>query len=315
MKNGDKITCEIESLTKGQLSIKPDYTTGTIVVDWQAVAHLESTQLFVVTDTDGNVYSGRLTAGAAEHAITIVGRESNAVSDDAVVEINEMGNNFWNSLSGNIAVGTSFTPSNSQGTMTVQSGLVYQSKENVATLDLNSQFATQEKAKDTNETTVKTSFFHQLSETKWYGGGIANFLSSSEQQIALESTIGAALARRLIFTNRTNLTAIGGLGYTNQRNSSGASDTRRSHALDAATAIQFSMFRFKTTSLDTTIWAYPGLTDPGHVRTTVNQDIYYKFHNNLYISLSFYDNFDNQPVVGAPSNNFGGTTALGWSFH
>jgi len=31
--------------------------------------------------------------------------------------------------------------------------------------------------------------------------------------------------------------------------------------------------------------------------------------------LSFYDNFDNQPVVGAPSNNFGGTTALGWSFH
>ena len=35
---------------------------------------------------------------------------------------------------------------------------------------------------------------------------------------------------------------------------------------------------------------------------TSNQDIYCKFHNNLYVSLSFYDNYDNQPLAGAPSN-------------
>ncbi len=315
MKNGDKITCEIQSLAKGQLSIKPDYTTGTIVIDWTKVARLESTQLFVVTDTQGKVYSGTLTGGVAEHAVTIVGRQSHEMSDEAVVEISEMGDTFWKSISGNVALGTSFTPSNSQGTLTVQSSLVYQSKKNLASFDLNSQFATQEKADDTNETTVKTAFFHQLSKSRWYGGGIANFLSSSQQQIALESTIGGALANRLIFTNRTTLVAIGGLGYTNERDSSSASGSGKSNALDAATAIQFSLFRFNTTSFDTTIWAYPSLTDPGHVRTTANQNIYYKFHNNLYISLSFYDNFDNQPVSGAPSNNFGGTTALGWSFH
>lgn len=314
MKNGDKITCEIQSLSKGQLSVKPDYTTGTIVIDWTQVAHLESSQLFVVTDPEGRVYSGTLTGGMEERSITIVGREPHTLSENSVIEINEMGSNIWNSLSGNIAVGTSFT-SNPQGTLTLQSGLKYQSRENVATFDSNSQFATQKNAADTNETTVKTSFFHQLSKSNWYGGVIANFLSSSEQQIALESTLGAALAKRLIFNNRTNLVAIGGLGYTHERDDATATGTRISNSLDAATAIQLSMFRFNTTSFDTTLWVYPSLTSPGHVRMTSNQDIYYKFHNNLYISLSFYDNYDNEPVAGAPSNNFGGTTAIGWSFH
>ena len=42
------------------------------------------------------------------------------------------------------------------------------------------------------------------------------------------------------------------------------------------------------------LWAYRSLIPPGHFRTTLNQDIYYNFHNNLYISFSFYDNYDNQ---------------------
>jgi hypothetical protein len=314
MKNGDKITCEIQSLSKGQLSVKPDYTTGTIVIDWAQVARLESKQLFVVTDLDGRVYSGTLTGGIEDGSITVIGRQSHTLSENSTVEISELGNSFWKSFSGNISVGTSFI-SNPQATLTVQAGLSYQTEMNVATFDSNSQFVTQKSAPNTSQTTVKTSFFHQLSKSNWYGGAIANFLSSSEQQIALESTLGAAFANRLIFTNRTNLKAVGGLGYTHQRNDPVSSGVTTSNSLDAALALQMSMFRFKTTSLDTALWFYPSLTSPGHVRTTANQDIYYKFHNDLYISFSFYDNYDNQPVSGAPANNFGGTTAIGWSFH
>ena len=34
MKNGDKITGEIQSLVQGQLSVKPDYASSSIVLDW-----------------------------------------------------------------------------------------------------------------------------------------------------------------------------------------------------------------------------------------------------------------------------------------
>jgi hypothetical protein len=50
MRNGDKITCEIQPLTQGQLNVKPDYTSSSIALDWAKVDHLESKQEFVVTD-------------------------------------------------------------------------------------------------------------------------------------------------------------------------------------------------------------------------------------------------------------------------
>jgi hypothetical protein len=315
MLNGDKITGEIQSLTKGQLSIKPDYASSSILLDWTKVDHLESSQLFVITDPRGNLYAGSLTGGTKKQTLTVVKAANTTLPHESVIEISELGSTFLKRLSGNISVGTSFTQSNAQKNLTVQSGLSYQSQQHIFTLTSDSQFASQEKTNDTNETTAKTAYFRQLHRSDWYGGAIANFLSSSEQKIALQSTLGAALAKHLIFTNRTNLSVIGGIGYTVQRDASGAISTGHTHSADSAFSAQFSTFRFDTTTFNTTFWVYPSLTSPGHVRTTLNQDIYYKFSNNLYVSVSFYDNYDTQPVVGAPANNMGASTAVGWSFH
>ena len=79
--------------------------------------------------------------------------------------------------------------------------------------------------------------------------------------------------------------------------------------------MQYSTFRFDSTTFDTAVWVYPSLTSPGHVRLTLNQDIYYKFLGDFYIRISLYNNYDNRPVVGAPANNLGGSTSVGWSFH
>lgn len=314
MNNGDKLTCEIKSLEQGQLSVKPDYTMSTIVLDWTKVDRLESSQLFVIIDSKRHIYTGLLAAGPISRTMTIVRSDSKILTQESVVQITELGSTFFRKLSGNISIGTSFARSNSEANLAVQSGLTYQSQNSLAKLAWNSQFATQQKTSNTNETTVKTAYFKRLRSSEWYGGAIANFLSSTEQKIALQSTLGGALARRVIYTNRTNLSGIGGLAYTNQRNSSGSSGPARNHSLDAALAVDYMTFRFDTTTFKTDIWLYPGLTSPGRLRMTLNQNIYYKFPNNLYISLSFYDNYDNQPVQGAPENNFGGTTTIGWTF-
>jgi hypothetical protein len=314
MDNGDKITCELKSLVKGQLSVKPDYTSVSIVLDWAKVARIESSQPFIVMDPQGNMYYGSLNGDAKEHTLTIPEAGGETLKREDVVQIAELGTTFVKKMRGNISVGTGFAQSNSQATLSVQSSVTYQSEKYYDTINWNSQFASQQKTSNTSETTVKTSVFRQLRQSNWYGGGIGNFLSSSEQQISLQSTLGAAVARRLIFTNKTNLTGIAGVGYTVQRNSPGSVDTNPTHTADGAFAVQFSTFRFDSTNFDTVFWVYPGLTNPGHVRTTLNQSVYYKFPGNLYISLSFFDNFDNQPVAGAPRNNVGASTQVGWSF-
>ncbi|MEG9437787.1 DUF481 domain-containing protein [Edaphobacter sp. HDX4] len=315
MKNGDRFTCEIKSLEKGQLNIKPDYTNSTIALDWEKVDHVESKQGFVVSDPHGNIYSGKIQHDPKTKDLTIIGSDTTRLPNVEVVQVEELGEDFWKRMRGNIDFGTSFAQSNSQKILSLQGGLGYQSEKYIVSLNSNSQFTSQQQVNDTNETNIKTSLYKELRRSNWYYGGIANFISSTAQQIALRSTYGATLNKRLMFTNRSNLNAVGGLAFTTERDSEGAENSARNNAIDSALAINYSTFRFESITFDTAFWLYPSITSPGRVRFTLNQDVYYKFLGDFYIRMSFYDNYDNQPVVGAPSNNVGGSTTVGWSFH
>lgn len=315
MKNGDKITCEIKSLEHGQLTVKPDYSNGDVILDWTKVDHIESSQGFVVSDNAGNVYGGNVRHNPKTKELTIISSDTTQLPGPSVVKIEKLGDSFWNRMRGNIDFGTSFAQSNSQKNVTLQGGLGYQSKERIFSLSANSQFASQQAGKDTNESNLKTALYRELRRSNWYYGAIGNFLSSTEQEIALRSTLGATLNRRLLFTNRTDLYAVGGLAFTLERDAENSESTARTKALDSAFAMNYSTFRFDSTTFNTSFWLYPSLTSPGRVRFTLNQDVYYKFLGDFYIRMSFYDNYDNQPAVGAPNNNAGGSTTIGWSFH
>ena len=316
LQNGDKITCEIKSLSQGQLTVSADYTSGSIVIDWSKIDRIKSSQQFVVTDPAGVVHTGTLEGDRVTKTLTVAGEEgTSTISAVNVIEIDQLGTTFIKRLRGDVDLGLSFARSNSQRNLTLQSDFGYQSPQYLFGLNTSTQYATQQKTTNTNETSIKSSGFKQLRSSAWYGGGIGNFLSSTEQKIDLRTTVGAAIARRQIFTNKTNLNFIGGLAYTVQKNEANTTSTSQNNSLDGALAVQYSTFRFDSMTFDTVFWVYPGITSAGRVRMTFNQNIYYKFLGDFYVRLSFYDNYDNQPVVGAPTNNLGGTSTLGWSFH
>ena len=316
LQNGDKITCEIKSLSAGQLTVSADYTSGSIVIDWNKIDRIQSSQQFVVTDPGGVVHTGTLEGDRETKTLTVKGEEgTSTISAGNVVQIDQLGTTFMKRLRGDVDLGLSFARSNSQRNLTLQTDLGYQSAEYLFGLNTSTQFASQQQTNDTNETSVKSSGFKQLRKSNWYGGGIGNFLSSTEQKIDLRTTVGAAIARRQIFTNKTHLNFIGGLAYTRQKDAANTTSTAQNNSLDGALAVQYSTFRFDSMTFDTTAWVYPGITSAGRVRMTFNQNIYYKFLGDFYVRVSFYDNYDNQPVIGAPTNNLGATTTLGWSFH
>lgn len=313
MKNGDVITCEIRSLEQGQLTIKQDYANSTVVLDWKKVDHIDTKQPFVIIDTKGKALSGILSETTSEHLVQVTGDKGGIPHDD-VVSIQETGETFVRRLRGDIDIGVNLAQSNSQKNLTLEGDLTYQATKHIFSLTSSSQFTSQQETKNTSETTVKSEYFTELRKSNWYGGVIANFLSSSEQQISLRSTLGGALAIRPIYTNKTNLSIIGALAYTKEQDASDAMSTASTRSIDIAGAVQFSTFRFDSTSFDTTVWVYPSLTSPGRVRMTLNQDVYYKFYKDFYVRASFYDNYDNRPVVGAPPNNLGVSSTIGWSF-
>jgi hypothetical protein len=56
--NGDRLTGEVKGLERGKLSFKTD-ATGTIQVEWDKVASLQSGQYLQVELTSGLRYAGR----------------------------------------------------------------------------------------------------------------------------------------------------------------------------------------------------------------------------------------------------------------
>jgi hypothetical protein len=313
MRNGDKITGEIKSLAQGQLSVKPDYALSPIQIDWTKVDRLESKQLFIVTDPSGNTYTGALTKGPEKDMLKVTSPTSTNLRHDSVVSIDQLGNTFFKRFRGNVDIGSNLTRSNSQVNVTVQSGMSYQSEKYFYSMSASSQVTTQKEVSNTNESTLKNTLFRELRRSSWYGAALANFLSSSAQEVDLRSTLGGGIARRLIFTNRTNLFALAGLGYTVDKLSNGTS-TPHQQSLDSALAVKYSTFRFDKATFDSTLWVYPSLSNRGRLRLTFNQDVYYKLPKNFYVRASFFDNYDNQPAPGALSNNVGVSSTIGWSF-
>lgn len=313
LKNGDIITCEIRSLEKGQLTIKQPNAISTVVLDWKSIATLQSKQSFVVIDNHGKTFSGTIHQDAADSMLLVEGVASASIPHHLVVSIEETDARFFRSWRGDIDLGMSFAQSNSQKQLTLQGDLVSQTEKHVIGGTVSTQFTSQLETSNTRETDIKTEYFRQLRRTRWAGGGIANFLSSSAQKINLRTSLGAALAMRPVISNKTDLTFIGGVAYTVENDSSQAT-TPRSNSVDMAWAVQYATFRFDSTDLDTTVWVYPSLTQAGRVRMTLNEDVYVKFYKDFYVRGSFYDNYDNRPTVSAPANNLGTSLTVGWSF-
>src|SRR6201998_4889977 len=118
MKNGDRLTCEIKSLSADVLYIKLDYALGTISINWFEVDHLESNQLFVVKTQDGEVYSGTLsmpkTEGARPVSIEVIEPDGGRVEleRDQVAKMDQSFENFWHRFNGDVGLGAIYSKGN-----------------------------------------------------------------------------------------------------------------------------------------------------------------------------------------------------------
>jgi hypothetical protein len=313
LRNGDRITGEIRSLQNGDFTIQPTYAKDPVVIDWSEIDRIDSTQTFVVRSSSGGRLEGHVHGSREENLWVEEGLSEGKIPLSEITAIEPVGSTLWTNLHGNIDAGLSFTGSTSQQSATVQMDLMYITAAKFAKIDVSDQFATQVNAKDTNEMLVKSLLYRQVKQSKTYVGTMANFLSSSKQDIALRSTIGMGAARYLLVRRHADMNGIAGIAYTDQVNQQFFAETQRS--LDGVVAVNAEFYRFSAVNFVTSDWIYPGLTDAGRLRMTLSQSVYYKLTQGPYVRFSVYDYFDNQPQLGTPTNNIGGVLSVGWAFH
>ncbi len=320
MKNGDRLTCEIKGLEDGVLYVSLDYILGTSSVQWSKVAYLESKQLFIIKTQDGSVYTGTLSTAEAEkkRPVNIQVVESpekqTVLPRVQIVKMGETSDRFWQRFSGDINSGIIFSKANQTTQYTLGADVEYLRERWSAEASLNSTLS------DSSGTTsaatrnqVNLSGLHLLPWKNYFYTGIGSFLQSSEQDIELQTNLGAGIGRYLKNTNHATIAIVGGLAWQGTRYKQ-VSPVPTQNLAAALLGAEMKFFRFNKTNLSVTATAFPALTEPGRIFYNTNATYYIKITGDLSWNVSFYGNWDNQPPAHFSGSDYGTSSGLSFTF-
>jgi hypothetical protein len=321
MKNGDRMTCEIKGLSAGVLSVKLSYAQGTIGVQWSAVAHLESNQLFLVQTEDGTRYTGKIstavTSGQRPMSIQIASAPEKEVeiSQSQVIKLDQTAESFRRRFNGIVSTGILYSKGNQTAQYNVASQVEYLRERWSSQASFNSSLASSSGAASVaTRNQVDLSGMRLLRWNNWFYSGTGNFLQSSVQGIDLQTTLGAGIGRYLRNSNRESLYVLGGFAWQNAQYRTYTTGQSAQNAAAGLIDTELKVFRFKKTDLDVSALILPGISEPGRIRTNLNASYYIRLFSDLSWNFSFYGNWDNQPPPTLSGSDYGTSSGLSWSF-
>jgi len=320
MKNGDRITCEVKSLDAGVLSIALDYVDGTVSVDWSKVAHLESSQLFVVLTQDGSSHEGTLgtvqTVGNEPMKIQIIESQENTVDIESpqIVKMTETSEKIYRRFNGSINLGVIYSKGNSATQYNLGTETEYLRERWAAEALLSSNLSSSSGSTTSTRNQLTFRGYHLLPWDNYYYGGLGSFLQSSEQGIKLQTTVGGGVGHFFKNTNRTSIALLGGLAWQGTDYKLLAIPLGRQNIAAGLIAAEIKAFKFSRTNLAVSAALLPALSDPGRIFFNANASYYLKLFRNLSWNFSFYGNWDSRPPGGLPGSDYGTSSGLSWTF-
>jgi hypothetical protein len=321
MHNGDRLTCEIKSLSADVLYVSLDYALGTVSIDWFKVDHLESKQLFVVKTQNGDVYSGTLSMpkSEGERPVSII-----EVADPVgitvelprtqVTKMDEGFPRFWQRFNGSVGLGAIYNKGNQSTQYSLSTDVDYPRERWAASTSYNSTLSSSQGTSPSSRNQIDASAYRLMPWNNWYYKGATDFLQSSEQGIDLQSTFAGGIGRYLKNTNHLAITLTGGFAYQRITYGQNVLMAAPENVTSAWISGQAKLYQFDRTSLVVSASLLPALSDPGRVHFNLNTSYYIKIWGKFNLNLSFYGNWDTQPPPGFSGSDYGTSAGLNWTF-
>jgi len=320
MQNGDRLTGEIRGLGSGILQINMQYILGTSAVDWSNVVRVESQQLFLVTTQDGSVYTGTLSTGGAPEArpvkVEIVEASGNAVAiaRPQIVEMDQTSTKFLQRFNGEINFGMIYTKGNQSTQYTLSSEVYYPREQWAAAANFSSSLSSSTGVSTSTRNLAGATATHVLPWNQWFIAVRGNFLQSSEQEINLQTTLGAGFGRYLTRTNHATISLLGGFAWQSTQYHQSLVPLGQQNVATGLISADAELFRFNQTALEVSGTLLPAISQPGRVHFSMNATYYVRLFSNLRWDVSFFGNWDNRPPASFPGSDYGTSSGLSWTF-
>ncbi len=315
-KNGDKLTGEIKSLSRGELSLNTD-ATGTIGIEWERIAAVVSEQNIQIETTSGIRYFGKL-ATSDEHSELIVVTSAGPQTLDAkrVISMQPIDGEGINALDVDISVGYNFAKAGGVAQGNAALNMDWRSLIRVESLRFSTTTTDADSGTDGDESSKRVTLGLQhtrLWKDRWFSNGGLSFDRNDELGLNLRTSISGGGGRYIIQSNTMLWSLDAGLQISREDLDADEGDV---DSLEATFRTKFDWFLFHDPEFDwsTMIQIIPSLTESGRVRGEIDTSLKWELIGDLNWGVSLYASFDNQPSETGSTSDYGVNTSLTYEF-
>jgi hypothetical protein len=313
--NGDRLTGEIKGLEKGSLELKTD-SAGTVYIEWDKIASLETTQRLDVETTNGRRYFGKVPQRGESGWMRVVDGGAGGGQDLLMADVVRVApidqGSLINRLDGYVTAGFTYTKANNETQFNLSGGISSRDEKRIWSLDgattLNSQSGEQ-----TTSMYDLTLGNRRFLERRWFLQFFATAQGNEELGLNIREIAGAGMGRYLQQGPHSEWAAFVALAVAREDFESEPTQ----NSLEAVLGTGYSFFQYDTPkrSLDLGLAVFPSLTESGRVRAEADIDSRFEIVKDLFFDVTLYGSYDSKADPSAPSNvDYGVVTSLGYSF-
>ena len=312
LRNGDRLTGEIEQLDRGRLRVSTD-DLGTVEIEWDKVASVAASAPFDVDDLPGNRYMGALAPGPLAGQLLIAWKgQTWTVDQSTVVRIRRLNTSFWARLNGSVDLGASYTSASSLFSLDFAAKLGVERPGHEFAADASSTLTSQPGVEETRRNALALTYARRLPNL-WVVLAQGQLEQNRELGFDLRTSTAAGGGRYLAQSRQAKLLTALGLSLNRERPTDGETTTN----LEAMAMVHFDRFSYDFPKVDVSVAVvgFASLTEGGRYRLEVDARLKRELVKDFHATLRGYESYDSRPATaGVPTSDYGITFALGWSF-
>ena len=313
--NGDRLTGEIKSLDKGRLELSTS-TAGTVNIEWDKIARIETNQYLRVETSSGARYHGRVPEAQQSGSIRLAADGEAAAEPLAIADVVRIAPIEYGSLAkrldGYLTVGFNYAKADNQTEFDFSGGLSSRNEIREWSLDGQMTLNAQSTARTTSMYDV-TLGNKRFMRDRWFQQYFGSVQGNEELGLNIREILGAGIGRYLVQDMHHEWSLVAGLAYDREDFESQSTQD----SIEGVLSTQYSFFRYDTPkrSIDVGLALFPSLTESGRLRAEADIDWRIELVEDFFFDLSFYGSYDSKADPEAPSNvDYGVVTSLGYTF-
>ena len=318
--SGDRVRGDVSRLQHGQLAFRTisagaghDRFAGTISIVWAEVVSLTSAKTLDVETASGERFTGSISSPASGRLIvqTPAG-PSRALDVREIIGIIPIESGFRGRTTGSIDFGLNFTNADNARTYTLDAEALHRSSTYAyeTQITFNSWLSARDDAERLTRNDLAVDVRRRFSN-RWFAMATGIMQQDEPLELNVRLLFGGGIGRTLVQSNRTVLSAEGGLNYTGEDYDSLDSFD---HSMEAFAGLDWDWFAGDSDlegSLDATTFISLARQ---RARLSIDGNLRYAIIGNLYWAFNIHESFDSDPPGDRPRSNLGLSFSLGWTF-